>query len=101
MSKTYLFAGSHPQFVTIDGAEYEMHPNNSVDLPDTDYVQTLVAKGFLTPVDAPVDEVQTEEATAETQDDANAEAQNETQADSPNVEAPAPVKNSTKTGAQA
>jgi hypothetical protein len=84
----YLFTGTHPQFVTINGAEFEMQPNNSVDLPDCDYVQTLVAKGFLTPVDAPV-EAHTEEATAEAPDEANAEAQNETQTDSPNVEVPA------------
>jgi hypothetical protein len=85
----YLFTGTHPQFVTINGAEYEMQPNNTVELPDCDYVQTLVANGYLTPVEAPV-EVHTEEA--------NAEAQNETQTDSPGVEAPA--KKSTKKGAQ-
>jgi hypothetical protein len=95
---TYLFTGSHPQFVTINGAGFEMHPNNTVELPDCDYVQTLVAKAFLTPVDAPVDapvedhaeEAQTEEVTAEAQDEA--------QTDSQDVEAPA--KKSAKKGAQ-
>jgi hypothetical protein len=77
----YLFTGTHPQFVTINGAEYEMQPNNTVELPDCDYVQTLVANGYLTPDEAPV------------------EAQDETQTDSPDVEAPA--KKSTKKGAQA
>jgi hypothetical protein len=98
----YLFTGTHPQFVTINGAEYEMNPNNSVDLPDTDYIQTLVAKGFLTPVDAPV-EAHAEEATAEATDEATVEAQDETQTDSPDVEAPEPepAKKSTKKGAQA
>jgi hypothetical protein len=47
---TYLFTGNNPQFVTINGVEFEMHPNSSVDLPDCDYVQTLIAKGYLTPV---------------------------------------------------
>jgi hypothetical protein len=106
---TYLFTGTHPQFATINGDEYEMQPNNTIDLPDCDYVQTLVAKGFLTPVDAPVEahneEAKTEEATAEATakapDEANAEAQNETQTDSSDVEAQAPVKKSTKKGAQA
>jgi hypothetical protein len=94
----YLFTGSHPQFVTINGAEYEMQPNNTIELPDCDYVQTLVANGYLTPVEAPV-EVHTEEATAEAPDEAPVEAQDETQTDSPDVEAPA--KKSTKKGAQA
>jgi hypothetical protein len=51
----YLFTGSHSQFVTINGAEFEMHPNNTIDLPDCDYVQTLVANGYLTPVEAPAE----------------------------------------------
>jgi hypothetical protein len=50
---TYLFTGSHPQFVTINGSEFEMQPNNTIDLPDCDYVQTLIANSYLAPVEAP------------------------------------------------
>jgi hypothetical protein len=62
---TYLFTGSHPQFVTINGAEFEMQPNNTIDLPDCDYVQTLVANGYLTPVSAPVETKSTKKGAQE------------------------------------
>jgi hypothetical protein len=92
----YLFTGSHPQFVTINGAEFEMQPNNTVDLPDCDYVQTLVANGYLTPVEAQA-ELPTE-APAEEHIEAHVEVPAEAQTESPDVEAQA--KKSAKKGAQ-
>lgn len=44
---TYIYKGAQPQFVTILGIEVVLHPDTAVDLPDCDYVQTLVAKGLL------------------------------------------------------
>lgn len=46
----YIFNGDMPQFVTLNGIEYALHPKAQTDLPDCDYVQTLVANGLLTAV---------------------------------------------------
>lgn len=43
----YIFNGEMPQFVTLNGVEYALHPQSPIDLPDCDYVQTLVAKKLL------------------------------------------------------
>lgn len=49
---SYLYKGAQPQFVTLFGVEVALHPNTPVELPDCDYVQTLVAKGLLVPAPA-------------------------------------------------
>lgn len=49
---SYLYQGAQPQFVTLMGNEVALQPNTPVDLPDCDYVQTLVAKGLLVPAPA-------------------------------------------------
>jgi hypothetical protein len=49
---SYLYKGTLPQFVTLLGNEVALQPNTTVDLPDCDYVQTLVAKGLLVPAPA-------------------------------------------------
>lgn len=49
---SYLYKGTLPQFVTLLGNEVALQPNTTVDLPDCDYVQTLVAKGLLEPAPA-------------------------------------------------
>lgn len=49
---SYIYKGAQPQFVTLLGNEIALQPETSVELPDCDYVQTLVAKGLL--VAAPV-----------------------------------------------
>lgn len=48
--KPYIYQGELPQFVTLNGVEYALHPQAPIELPDCDYVQTLVAKKLLVAV---------------------------------------------------
>lgn len=43
----YIYKGAQPQLVTLLGAEVALQPETAIELPDCDYVQTLIAKGLL------------------------------------------------------